>query len=169
MIKALKNKSEKMSKKNWLPEKEFHEILGKMPIPCIDLIINTHGNLLLVRRNIEPYKDLWALPGGRILHGETFAQAIKRIGKNEIGIDIPIKSVVRLSGAYTAMFPKFYDRHDVGLCFYVRLDNPKVHIDNHHYSEFNWWMPITDFPEEMGHIYKEELRDYMKKEGETNG
>ena len=43
--------------------------------------------ILLARRNTEPYKGFWSLPGGHIEHNETAEQAVIREIKEEIGLE----------------------------------------------------------------------------------
>lgn len=43
--------------------------------------------VLLARRNTEPYRDLWSLPGGHIEPYETAKDAIIREVNEEIGLD----------------------------------------------------------------------------------
>ena len=52
------------------------------------LILNENGDLLLVRRNSEPGKGLWSIPGGVVELGESLDQALKREVKEETGLDI---------------------------------------------------------------------------------
>jgi len=44
--------------------------------------------LLLIKRNIEPFKDAWALPGGLVLDDESLEAAVERELKEEAGIAI---------------------------------------------------------------------------------
>ena len=43
---------------------------------------------LLIKRNIKPYKDVWALPGGLVKDEESLEEAIQRELKEETGISI---------------------------------------------------------------------------------
>ena len=45
-------------------------------------------SILLIKRNIEPFKGTWALPGGLVHNDETLEQAVERELKEETGISI---------------------------------------------------------------------------------
>ena len=56
------------------------------PKPSVTAVIVRDGKMLLLRRNEEPFKGMWDLPGG-YLHGvETHEQALKRELLEELGI-----------------------------------------------------------------------------------
>ena len=44
------------------------------------------GNILLIRRTREPYRGLWAIPGGKIEFGETAVDAVVRETREETGL-----------------------------------------------------------------------------------
>lgn len=50
-------------------------------------IIEKDGKILLTKRNIEPFKDYWCLPGGHIEYFEPANDAIIREIKEECGLD----------------------------------------------------------------------------------
>jgi len=51
-----------------------------MPIPCLDIIVqNARSEILLGWRLILPYRNVWALPGGRVYVGENLTAAARRI------------------------------------------------------------------------------------------
>jgi ADP-ribose pyrophosphatase YjhB (NUDIX family) len=53
-----------------------------------------HGDLLLVKRDREPSKGLWTLPGGRLEPGETLREAIVREVREETGVDIDVDGLI---------------------------------------------------------------------------
>jgi 8-oxo-dGTP diphosphatase len=44
--------------------------------------------VLLIKRKIQPYKDVWALPGGLVGNEESLEEAVQRELKEETGINI---------------------------------------------------------------------------------
>ena len=70
-------------------DKELYvQIHTLMPIPCVDLVITRANKILLVRRKEEPAKGQLWFPGGRIMRGESFTAAAKRLAKAEAGLDV---------------------------------------------------------------------------------
>ena len=59
-----------------------------MPIATVAAIIkNDEGKILLTRRNVEPFKGQWCLPGGHIDQNENVKDAAVREAKEETGLD----------------------------------------------------------------------------------
>ena len=56
------------------------------PIAGVGAVIFLGNKILLVRRGIEPSKDLWDLPGGVVELGERGEDAIVREVEEETGI-----------------------------------------------------------------------------------
>src|SRR6266480_343186 len=68
----------------------------------VDVVILTMAegvlHTLLVRRGEEPFKDMWAIPGGFKRPDETLDQAARRELSEETGVDVP--SLLTQFGAY---------------------------------------------------------------------
>jgi len=52
------------------------------------IIMSDSGKLLLIKRNKEPFKDCYALPGGHVEKDELLKEAIVREVKEETGLDV---------------------------------------------------------------------------------
>lgn len=60
-----------------------------------DVIIQLKNNdIVLIQRNKEPYKNLWALPGGRLEPSETLEQTAIREASEETGLEIKLKKII---------------------------------------------------------------------------
>jgi 8-oxo-dGTP diphosphatase len=68
----------------------------KGPRPTVDVVIETEGGIVLVRRRNPPHG--WALPGGFVDGGETVAAAARREAKEETDLDVEL---VELLGVYS--------------------------------------------------------------------
>jgi ADP-ribose pyrophosphatase YjhB (NUDIX family) len=69
---------------------EFKAIYSKVPRLTVEVICTNPSGVLLTKRTIEPYKDLWHIPGGTVHMRETLLDACRRISKEELGF-IPDK------------------------------------------------------------------------------
>lgn len=113
---------------------------------AVDMIIitpeNGHIKILLIRRNNEPYKGKWALPGGFVKEKEELIDAAERELKEETGISgLNLEQLHAFGGierdprgrivsvAYIALQPKET---------IVRADTDAMDAD---------WFPIYDLPE----------------------
>lgn len=100
----------------YLPAEEFKSIYSRVPRLCIDLMVDTPDGVLLTKRDIEPGKGQWHLPGGTVLMGETLEEAARRILENETGLSARDFELVG-----TLEFPEEKNefRHAVSLVFQI--------------------------------------------------
>ena len=68
----------------------------KTPLATVDIIVETGGGIVLVRRRNPPLG--WALPGGFVDPGESVAHAARREAKEETGLDVEL---TELLGVYS--------------------------------------------------------------------
>jgi len=69
----------------------------KQPVPAVAAVIIREGNILLVKRGVEPSKDMWSIPGGSVHWGEPLQEAVKREVREETGLEI---EVGRIAGVF---------------------------------------------------------------------
>lgn len=58
------------------------------PVPTVDIIIETGGGVVLVRRKNPPHG--WALPGGFVDYGESLEEAAVREAREETGLSVEL-------------------------------------------------------------------------------
>lgn len=59
-------------------------------------VVRGPGGVLLVRRNLEPGRGLWAIPGGYVDRGEVVEAAVAREVVEETGLHIAVKGLIGL-------------------------------------------------------------------------
>lgn len=130
-----------------MPNPLWKEVLQFLPIPCIDIVIEEAGSgaILFGYRKITPYKDVWALVGGRMLYGECLKEATKRIAK-EYGM--LCNKELYLIGVFPVAFKT---RSDVSIAIAATSATGEPRIDGREFSEFSWRKNV---PEKTGRNYK---------------
>ena len=99
-----------------IPEELFKEIMKNMPILAVDGLVKFQEGVVLIKRDIEPFKGYWHLPGGAVRKGERIIDALKREVFEETGL---IVEVEKLAGIYDdpARDPR---GHWISLCFLTK-------------------------------------------------
>jgi colanic acid biosynthesis protein WcaH len=87
-----------------LEPEDFDSVVRLTPLVAIDLVVRSpDGRLLVGRRNNEPAKGWYFVPGGRISKNETLAAAFKRISLAELGVVKRIEEA-RFLGIYEHIY-----------------------------------------------------------------
>lgn len=148
-----------MKKIKFAPKKIFDQILEWTVIPTFDLVIQ-YGNegVIIVKRKIAPYKNQWALPGLRMFKGENIDDTLRRIARDELGLEIDPEHRVFL-GQYVGKFSTEHHRQDISTGYLVRIPQKPIVLNPAHFSTFNI---VKHIPANMGGMYKFYLRKYFK-------
>ncbi|TAN34176.1 NUDIX domain-containing protein [Patescibacteria group bacterium] len=109
-------------KQSWLSDKDYNFIYSRAPRVCVDLVVKNQRGVLLTWRAIEPYKNQWHLPGGRLRWRETISRALQRIAREETGLAVePVKLLGFMEFLREVQAGK--KRHTVSMVFLVRPKN----------------------------------------------
>jgi len=60
----------------------------------VAVIVDDDGRVLLTKRNVPPFQDLWVMPGGKIDLGEPLLEALKREVHEEVGLEVEIEGLI---------------------------------------------------------------------------
>lgn len=105
----------------FLSDSDYNFIYNQTPRLCVDLVVRVEGGIVLSLRDIEPYKGLWHMPGGKVGFKETLLEAAKRIAKKELGVEV---EVVRTLGACEILnddLSESQPRHSVSIVLEVSV------------------------------------------------
>lgn len=90
--------------------------VSEHPIPAVGAVILDQGRLLLIRRARPPAQGMWAVPGGKVMMGETLVGALTREVFEETGLRVEVGEV-----AWVGETAKESDRHFVLIDFYATV------------------------------------------------
>jgi colanic acid biosynthesis protein WcaH len=143
----------------FIPEDTFREFVAQMPQVCVETVVErvppraterasgersdprAHGDgaVLLARRTNEPVRGEWFWPGSRLYKGEHLADAARRVGREELGLDLAIDDQL---GVYEHLWETSApgpSRHTVNVVFRARasdidgtLSEADVTLDDQH-------------------------------------
>ena len=122
----------------FIPENIYKEFLKNMPIFCIDFLINYKDEFLLLKRNEEPLKGIYWLPGGRLKKNETLDKFSHRVQSREIRIYFKNYSIIGFSNFLFKESINSRATHTPTLLFEITVQNKFTpNIDKTH-SEYRW-------------------------------
>jgi 8-oxo-dGTP diphosphatase len=71
-----------------LTKTEYDSIYSKVPRLSVEVLLtDDRGAIFMTKRAIEPCTQ-WCVPGGTVYYGETLLEAVRRVGRRELNIDI---------------------------------------------------------------------------------
>ncbi len=80
-----------------------------------DALIIEGGKVVLMKREFEPFKGKWAIPGGFLENGESLEECSVREAKEETGLEVEIEGLL---GVFSK--PERDPRGTVGIVFLCR-------------------------------------------------
>ena len=107
-------------------------------------IFNKKGEVLLIRREHDPYKGYWTIPGGRVNYGETLEDALKREMMEETGLEIEIIDLVCAISLITKDETGNIKNHYVLIDYIVLAKDDKLKIAPD-IPEADWY-PLDQLP-----------------------
>jgi ADP-ribose pyrophosphatase YjhB (NUDIX family) len=73
----------------WLPKPEYDAIYTRVPRLCVEVVILSEDRgVVLCLRDIPPNEGAWHIPGGTVLFGEPVTEAVRRVARDELGLDV---------------------------------------------------------------------------------
>jgi colanic acid biosynthesis protein WcaH len=123
----------------------FAQVVKHAPLVSIDLILqDLQGRIFLGYRRNQPAKGTWFVPGASIRKGEQLDQALRRIVREELGVES-----IASSAEFIGVFEHFYEAnfameagygtHYIVLAHKCILESPLTNLPPAQHSEYRWW------------------------------
>lgn len=139
-------------------DEEYRRILSVMPVVCIDcLVVNEQGEYLLVKRQNEPLKGQYWVPGGRLHKNERLTDAVHRKMRQEIGVDV---NIIKNVGFFEEFFPISREgadggAHMISIIFKVTPRSYDIRLDDQS-GEWGWFKELPPRFGQYGHLQRDE-------------
>jgi 8-oxo-dGTP diphosphatase len=114
--------------------------------------------ILLIKRRTVPFRDYWALPGGRVDPGETVKQTIVREVKEETNLNV---AIVRKIGDYHEQGMQdgvAYDYYPA--CFLVKVVGGEIKKQESEVEEIKLFS-LNVVPEALAFEHAQMIKDYL--------
>jgi colanic acid biosynthesis protein WcaH len=128
----------------WIPDEEWRTIVANVPLVSVDLVIDHDGGVLLGKRENEPAKGEWFVPGGTVHKNESRTDAVHRVATEELGEAVVIDDCL---GTYehlyeTAAVDGVDSKHYLATGYRCRFDAADLEVggDDQH-SDFRVFRP----------------------------
>ena len=143
-----------------LNDQAFKTVINSTPLISIDLLVKKDNKILLGKRINKPAQGYFFSIGGRVYKNETIDNAMIRIAKNELNIEL------KLIPRFIGVFEHFYDdsiykgvsTHYVNLAYeYEAEEIPNLPTEQH--NEYQWFTIDELLKSEQVHKY---AKDYFR-------
>jgi 8-oxo-dGTP diphosphatase len=101
----------------------------------VAMIVDDDGRVLLTKRSIPPFQDLWVMPGGKIDLGEPILDALKREVHEEVGLEVEVESLIDI---FEHLTPGEENCHFVIIYYRCRPLYCDVVHNEHEVAEVAW-------------------------------
>ena len=106
--------------------------MNKKIVVCVDGIYTKNSKILLLKRNVEPFKGFWHVAGGHVNENESLKDALKREYKEETNLDVKVGKIIRWRVEETA------DRTKIIFAFKIPSAKGKITL-NPENSTCDWF------------------------------
>ena len=100
---------------------------------CVDGVFVKDGKILLLKRNVEPFKGCWHLIGGHVDDNESLRKALKREFKEETNLDIEVGCIIDVR------IERTFDRTKIIIAFEVISATGEIRLNSEN-SNFGWFI-----------------------------
>ncbi len=143
-----------------LDDQTFKTVIRSTPLISIDLLVKKDNKILLGKRINKPARGYLFSPGGRVYKNETIDDAMMRIAKDELNIEL------KLVPGFIGVFEHFYDdsiyqdvsTHYIDLAYEIEI-HETLNLPTDQHNDYQW-LTINELLESKEvHKY---VKDYFR-------
>jgi ADP-ribose pyrophosphatase YjhB (NUDIX family) len=108
-----------------IPKEEFDAIFSRVPRLTVEIILRTDDGVVLTKRSMEPRLGQWHIPGGTVRFGESLIEAVKRVAKDELNVDVEVGKLLGYI-EYPKMAADGYNGWPIGMAFEADIINGEL-------------------------------------------
>jgi ADP-ribose pyrophosphatase YjhB (NUDIX family) len=143
------------------PREIFEKILEYAVIPTFDLVLEFENRgVILLKRSIPPYQDLWALPGLRMFKPEEIEDTLRRIAAAEVGVRVDPERRMFL-GQFVGKFKEECCRQDLSTAYYLKVSEQNAAVNAAHFTESRFVSAVEEIPPDTGEMYRFYLAEFF--------
>ena len=143
-----------------LDDQTFETVISSTPLISIDLLVKNNNKILLGKRINKPAQSYFFSVGGRVFKNETINNAMIRVAKNELNIEL------KLTPRFIGVFEHFYDdsiyqdvsTHYVNLAYEIKIEET-LNLPTEQHNEYQWLTINELLKSKQVHKY---VKDYFK-------
>jgi ADP-ribose pyrophosphatase YjhB (NUDIX family) len=99
---------------------EFDQIYSRVPRLNVEVVVETPSGIVMTKRNIEPNKGQWHLPGGTLRFGESLREAASRVARQELGVEVEVGDILGYI-EYPRLNAEGYRGWPIGVAFLAQI------------------------------------------------
>jgi len=128
-----------------IPLELYKQIHASVPIACVDVVVIKDEEVLLCHRQNKPAQGEWWFPGGRVLKGETLAEAAVRKMGEETGLTLALGEQLGTTETVFPDGPFGGPTHTINTVFVATTTDSSPTLDAQH-DQWRWFSgPSDDF------------------------
>lgn len=113
-------------------KQEIAKMQKKKIVLCVDGVYVKDKRILLLKRNVEPFKGYWHLVGGHVKRNEALEEALRREFKEETNLDVEVGEAI------DGRIEETFDRTKIIVALEVTSAKGKIKLNGEN-SEYDWF------------------------------
>jgi ADP-ribose pyrophosphatase YjhB (NUDIX family) len=101
-------------------------------VVCVDGVYVKDGKILLLKRNVEPFKGCWHVVGGHVEEDESLKDAVIREFKEETSLDVEVGGIV------AGRIEETFDRVKIIVAFEVNSADGEIRLNSEN-EAYGWF------------------------------